>query len=209
MMNELKKFGIIPIDFATLTNAFGRYKYPKDKISSLEKKGNLIRLKKGMFVVAPNIHNQTLSKELIANHLYGPSYISFESALSYYNLIPERVHSVRSMTIKRARKFLTPLGNFEYITSKKEYFEIGIHQEIKGTQFAYLIASPEKALCDLIVTTPRLRVQSVKAMQTYLEEDLRIDLSDIENFNLDIIEQCIATGKKKTELIQLYKLLEL
>ena len=207
-MNKLKKFGVIPISFSTLTSVFVHYKFPKDKISSLEKSGKLIRLKKGLFVVATNIHNQTLSKELIANHLYGPSYISFESALSFYKLIPERVYVMRSMTIKRARNFSTPLGDFEYVSSKNEYFQIGIHQEIIDNKYAYLIASPEKALCDLIIATPWLRIQSVKAMQTYLDKDLRIDLVDIENFDLEIIKQCIALGKKKNELTQLYKLLE-
>lgn len=207
-MKSLEKFGVIPVDFAALATIFYDHKFPKDKISNLEKKGTLIRLKKGSYVVSPKIHNQPISNELIANHLCGPSYISFESALSFYNLIPERVHTIRSMTIKRSRKFSTPLGNFEYIIAPKGYFEIGILQNIINKKYAYLIASPEKALCDIIVATSRLRIQSVKAMQVYLEEDMRIDFSVIENFNIEIIRQCIASGKKKTELTQLYKLLK-
>lgn len=203
----LKQFGIIPVNFGTLVSALGNYKFPKDKISNLEKTGNLIRLKKGMFVVSPKIHNQSISKELIANHIYGPSYISFEHALSFYGLIPERVYTIRSMTIKRGRKFSTPLGNFEYTNAKKEYFEIGIHQEIIDDKYAFLIASREKALCDIIVATHHLRIQSVKAMQEYLEEDLRIDFSTVGNYNLEIIKQCIEFGKKKNELTQFYKLL--
>lgn len=207
-MKSIEQFGIIPVDFAALATVFDNYKFPKDKISNLVKKGDLIRLKKGSYVVSPKIHNQPVSKELIANHLYGPSYISFESALSYYNLIPERVHTIRSMTIKRSRKFSTTLGNFEYITAPKEYFKIGIQQNIINKDYAYLIASPVKALCDIIVATSRLRIQSVKAMQEYLEEDMRIDFSVIDNFYIEIIRQCIASGKKKTELTQLYKLLK-
>ena len=80
-------------------------------------------------MVSPNVHKQTLSKELIANHLYVPSYISFENALSFYKLIPERVYSIRSMTTKRGKTFSTPLGNFEYISTAADYFEIGIKQE--------------------------------------------------------------------------------
>jgi predicted transcriptional regulator of viral defense system len=207
-MKSIEQFGIIPIDFATLATVFDNHKFPKDKISSLEKKGDLIRLKKGSYVVSPKIHNQPISNELIANHLYGPSYVSFESALSFYNLIPERVHTIRSMTIKRSRKFSNSLGNFEYISASKKYYEIGIGQNIINNEYAYLIASPEKALCDIIVATHRLRIQSVKAMQIYLEEDMRMDFSVIEQFNIEIIKQCIATGKKKTELIQLYELLK-
>ncbi|MDP3643299.1 MAG: hypothetical protein Q8S54_08945, partial [Bacteroidota bacterium] len=89
-MNVLEQFGIVPIDFITLVAVLGEYRYPGDKVSKMEKKGELIRLKKGLFVVSPNIHRMTISKELIANHLYGPSYISCENALSFYKLIPER-----------------------------------------------------------------------------------------------------------------------
>ena len=91
-MKSIEQFGIIPVDFAALATVFDSYKFPKDKISNLVKKGDLIRLKKGSYVVSPKIHNQSISNELIANHLYGPSYVSFESALSFYKLIPERVY---------------------------------------------------------------------------------------------------------------------
>ena len=207
-MNVLEEFGIVPIDFPALVTVLGDYKYPKDKVSKMEGKGELIRLKKGLYVVAPDVHHMTISKELIANHLYGPSYISFENALSFYQLIPERVHTIRSLTLKRARNFSTPIGNFEYVSAKKNYFGIGIRQEIVNDRYAYLIASPEKALCDIIYATPGLRLQSVKAMQVYLEEDLRIDLSAIETFDTEIVRQCMVTGRKKTELTQLCKLLE-
>ncbi|MDP3642904.1 MAG: hypothetical protein Q8S54_06895, partial [Bacteroidota bacterium] len=181
---------------------------PGDKVSKMEKKGEMIRLKKGLFVVSPKIHRMTISKELIANHLYGPSYISFENALSFYKLIPERVLITRSMTLKRSRNFSTPLGNFDYISAPKDYFQIGIRQEIINDRYAYLIASPEKAICDMIMATSGLRLQSVKAMQIYLEEDLRIDFSSNAAFDSQIIRQCMDAGRKKTELTQLYKLLE-
>lgn len=207
-MNVLEQFGIIPIDFEVLEAVLTEYRYPKDKVSRMEKNGELLRIKKGLFVVSPEIHRMTISNELIANHLYGPSYVSLESALSFYKLIPERVHTVRSVTSKRSKSYTTPLGTFDYISAPKKYFQVGIRQEIVNEQFAFLIASPEKAICDLIVATSGLRIQSVKAMQIYLEEDMRMDLSAIENFDLQIIRQCIDSGRKKTELTQLYKLLE-
>ena len=207
-MNILEQFGVVPIDFPTLVNLLGEYKSPRDKVSSLEKSGQLIRLKKGLFVVSPDIHKRALSKELIANHLYGPSYISFENALSYYKLIPERVYTMRSMTSRRGKNFSTPLGNFEYVTVKEDYFEIGIRQEIVNNSFAWLIASPEKAICDMIVSTSGLRLQSVKAVREYIEEDLRIDFNSVGNFDPEIVKQCIDTGIKRTELTQLYKFLK-
>lgn len=95
-----------------------------------------------------------------------------------------------------------------YVTVPEDYFQIGIRQEIVNDQYAYMVATPEKAMCDMIVTTRNLRLQSVKAMREYIEEDLRIDLSAIESFDTDIIRQCIATRKKNIELTQLLKLLE-
>ena len=207
-MNPLETFGIVPVDFATLTTILKGYTFPKDKVVSLEKSGELIRLKKGIYVVSRNIHRQNISMELIANHLYGPSYVSLESALSFYSLIPERVHSIRSMTLKRGRKFITPVGNFEYIKSETSYFRIGIHQANINDRYIFLIASPEKALCDLIINTSGLRIQSPKAMRVYLEDDLRMDFSDLLNFDLEIIKGCIENGKKKNELTHLYKSLK-
>ncbi len=206
-MNALSQFGVIPINYDILLSVFVNYKSPKDKIVALVKSGTLIRLKKGLFVVAPKIHKQRLSKELIANHLYGLSYLSLESALSYYGLIPERVYSTRSVSLKRAKQFSTPIGDFSYITVPNVYYSIGIRHEIINNQYAFLIASPEKAICDMIITTPGLRLQSVKAMQNYLEEDLRIDFSNVETYDAEIIKRCIAKGRKKTELRQLYKFL--
>lgn len=205
----LKQFGIIPFDKSALSGVLSQYKSPKDKVSSLEKSDVLMRLKRGLYVVSPDFLNQPLSKELIANHLYGPSYVSLQTALSYYGLIPERVHLERSMTIKRSRDFKNSIGTFNYLSVDKEYFKIGIRQEIVDNKYAFLIASPEKALCDMIVQTAGLRLQSAKAMQLYLEEDLRIDLSVIDNYNVEIVKECIAIGKKKRELTLLYKLLQL
>jgi predicted transcriptional regulator of viral defense system len=204
----LNQFGIIPIDTAALKAALDDYKSPKDKITTLEQSGLLIRLKRGLFVVAPMVHSQPLSKELIANHIYGPSYISLQTALSFYGLIPERVHTVCSMTTKRSSSFINPLGNFDYITVPAAYFAIGIRQEIVNNNYAYLIATPEKALCDMIVETKGLKLQSIKAIQNYLEEDLRVDLSIIEHYDVDIIYQCMELGSKKRELTLLYKLLK-
>ncbi len=104
--------------------------------------------------------------------------------------------------------YVTPLGNYEYITISEDYFQIGIRQEIVNNQYAYMIASPEKAICDMIIATQGLRLQSVKAVQAYLKEDLRIDFSAIETYDTDIIRQCIASGKKKAELAQLLKFME-
>jgi predicted transcriptional regulator of viral defense system len=209
-MIKLNQFGVIPIDYKTLITSLEKYKSPKDKVTRMEREGEIIRLKKGLFVVAQKVHLQTLSRELIANHLYGPSYVSCETALSFYGLIPERVYMTKSMTMKRSKSYSTSLGNFEYLSVNEDYFAIGIRQEIVENKFAFMIATPEKALCDLIISTKGLKIQSMKSIQIYLEEDLRMDISTIQNFNFEIIRQCSSeSNKKKTELTQILKVIEL
>ncbi|MCL2434911.1 MAG: hypothetical protein FWD09_02080 [Lentimicrobiaceae bacterium] len=207
-MISLVQFINIPLESSVLQNLMNSYKFPRNKVSALEKRGQIIRLKKGLYVVSEKISRQNISRELIANHLYGPSYLSLETALSFYGMIPERVFAIRSMTTKRAKNFETPFGNFDYTTISSDYFSIGISQEIVENKYAFLIATPEKALCDLILATPNLRLQSVKAMRVYLEEDLRIDFSDWQNIDTEIIKKCAETGKKKNELKLLLKLLQ-
>jgi uncharacterized protein YifN (PemK superfamily) len=202
-METLSSLHNIPIDSAVLKSFMSNLKYPKNKISDMKKNGELIRLKKDLYVN----NNVAISKELIANHLYGVSYISLETALSYYGMIPERVYAVRSMTTKRAKTFSSPLGNFEYKTIPLDYFCIGLQQEIIKNQYAFLIATPTKAVCDMIVSSSNLRLQSVKAMQNYLTEDLRIDFDVFKTLDKQIVRQCIEVGKKKGELRLLDKFL--
>ena len=207
MMVDLTVFGNTPIDYATLAGLLENYRSPKDKIAAMEKEQLLIRIKNGLYVVAPKDGSANISHELIANHLYGPSYVSLESALSYHNLIPERVYRMRSVTTKRAKTYNTPFGTFEYRRVSSDYFSIGIEQHTTSEQTTFLMASPEKALCDMLVLTPGLRLQSVKAVKTYLLENLRVDLSENKHWNTQIIDACLEIGKKKVELSQLLKLL--
>ena len=115
-------------------------------------------------------------------------------------MIPEKVFVMRSATFKRGIRFENAVGNFEYITVPKNYYSIGIAQQIIDNEYTYLLAKPEKALCDLILTTPNLRLQSVKAMQNYLIEDLRIDSDILKTLDRNIVRQCVEVGKKKNEL---------
>jgi hypothetical protein len=207
-MQNLKTYGVIPIRHSVLEECMHEYKSPKDKISALEKEKSIIRLKNGLYVVSKNISEQNLSLELIANQLYGPSYVSFETALSYHGVIPERVYITKSATLKRAKQYTTPVGTFEYIKVPEKYYAIGQQQVIVNNSYAFLIAKPEKALCDLILATSGLRIQSVKAMRQYLFDDMRIDIDNSNNWNIEIIKECSQYGYKKNELTFLYKVFE-
>ena len=206
-MEVLNQFGVVPIDYGILASQLTAYKSPRQKIVELEKKGSLIRLKRGLYVVSPKISGKLLSIELIANHIYGPSYVSMESALRYYGLIPEKTYSVDSMTIKRSRKFDNTIARFKYTYCPSSYYAIGVNQEMKEG-YSFLIASPEKALCDVIIYTPQLRLRSMVAMQEYLCDDLRLDMDEFYKMNRFIFEECALHNKKSEELNNIIKLLK-
>ena len=206
-MEVLNQFGVVPIDYGILASQLTAYKSPRQKIVELEKEGSLIRLKRGLYVVSPKISGKLLSIELIANHIYGPSYVSMESALRYYGLIPEKTYSVDSMTIKRSRKFDNTIARFKYTYCPSSYYAIGVNQEMKEG-YSFLIASPEKALCDVIIYTPQLRLRSMVAMQEYLCDDLRLDMDEFFKMDISIFEECALHNKKSEELNNIIKLLK-
>ncbi|MFI3294021.1 MAG: hypothetical protein SNI70_10960 [Rikenellaceae bacterium] len=206
-METLTQFGNIPIDISVLKSLFATYAKPTNKIEVMVKDGTLVRLKRGLFVVSPKISGLLLSTELIANHIYGPSYVSMESALRYYGLIPESVYLTRSMTLKRSKEFKNRIGEFDYIQCSEDYYSIGVRQEQSG-EATFLIASPEKALCDMIAYTSKLRPRFIKAMEVYLEEDLRFDMEQLQNFDTEILRAIAEVSKKKDDINNLIKIIE-
>jgi predicted transcriptional regulator of viral defense system len=88
------------------------------------------------------------AEEEIANALYKPSYISFEYALAYYNMLPEMPYLVTSATTKPTRLFTTAYMSFAYYTIKPEaYIEYSL---VKKGAKSFLIAEPEKAIVDYL-----------------------------------------------------------
>jgi len=205
---QLRDFGCIPINLSALAGLLDDYHSPRDKVSYMVKQGALVRLKRGLYCVSTQVTGQRLSNELISNHLYGPSYVSLETALAFYNLIPERVVATQSVITRRAKEFETPLGRFIYKTVPEGYYSLGVRQEHINARYVFLIATPEKALCDLILLRPNLRITSEKAMHAFLEENMRVDFQELTNPDLSIIDACIATNHKATELRWLRKVLE-
>jgi predicted transcriptional regulator of viral defense system len=191
----IKEFGNIPITTSIIESLYPKLKCTERKVAWLENQGYIIRLKRGLYVVNPKYSGVTLSSELIANHLYAPSYISMSSALRYYGLIPETVYTNQSMTIKHARKFPTPIGNFDYKYISKEAFHIGV-RSVNRDGYAFLIASPEKALCDLVANSTKVNLRYQKEVEIYLEEDIRMDMDEFYKLDASIFEEYIKVGKK-------------
>ena len=207
MANVLSQFGNIPITAVTVGSVFPSLTEKNKKVRWLEKHDEIIRLKRGLYVVNPEITGKALSTELMANHIYAPSYVSMSTALRYYGLIPETVYEMQSVTIKHARTFDTPYGRFTYTTISSEAFHIGVCS-INNGDYAFMIATPEKALCDLIANTHHVNLRYIKEARTFLEEDLRLDMDGFAKMNPTIFEEYAAIGKKGDSIRTIIKLLE-
>lgn len=106
--------------------------------------GLFLRLKKGLYTLNTDIPGE----EEIANALYKPSYLSFEYALAYWNILPEMPYVVTSATTKPTRKFSNPISTFFYYSIKREAFTG--YQLIKKEDKVFLIADKEKSLVDYL-----------------------------------------------------------
>lgn len=203
-MTPLINLGNVPFDLNILASAFPETKHIVEKARRLEADGKIIRLKRGLYVASPNETGKDLNRNLIANHIYGPSYVSLQTALRHYGLIPEQVHLIQSLTAKHSRCFETPIGSFDYDNCNKEYFPIGVRMENQN-DITYMIASPEKALCDLINYSKGVNLRFKKDVAIYLEEDIRFDMDALPGFNLAILEDCAAYSRKSQNINTLIK----
>lgn len=203
-MSLLTNIGIVPFDLNVLSSVYPETKHIVEKARRLESDGKIIRLKKGMYVVSPEETGKALNRNLIANHIYGPSYVSLQTALRHYGLIPERVHLIQSLTTKHSRSFETPVGNFDYKCCSKEYFPIGVRLE-NDNDITYLIATPEKAICDLINYSKGANLRFMKDVAQYLEEDIRFDMDTLSEFDMDILENCAIYSRKSQNINTLIK----
>lgn len=204
---DLKQFGNIPITAGELISAFSDTAAPRNKLMLMENKAQIIRLKRGVYVVSPEISGKKIVPELIANHLYGHSYVSMQWALREYGLIPERVSAIKSMTILRSTEFENSIGRFVYEHCASDYYNIGITMRI-DQGVSYLIASKEKALCDLVVSTSKLRLRSLLAARQYLEEDIRIDMDELKNMDSQVFRHCASVSKRASSLLAIANLIE-
>jgi predicted transcriptional regulator of viral defense system len=195
---ELLKFTNHIVDYASLSSVLKSlgYKSVNNKIEDLMKKAILSPLKRGLYVHKSKVHQHAVSPESIANHLLGPSYISLDFALSYYNLIPERVYEVTSVTTKRPKSFNTPVGLFSYRRIQTELFPLGLAIS-NGNHDKFLIATVEKAICDKIFLSKDIDIQSIEEMRAYLDDDLRIEMSELTNLNREIISIYHEVSKSK------------
>ncbi|MHB8870249.1 MAG: type IV toxin-antitoxin system AbiEi family antitoxin domain-containing protein [Thermoleophilia bacterium] len=188
-------------DYLTLLGSLGEFAFPRDKITTLLRRGDIIRVKKGFYVFGHAHARRPYSREVLANMLYGPSYVSLDYALQYHGLIPEGVEAVTSMTTGRARRFLTPVGLFVYRPATLAAYPLGVHLvQIEGGSF--LIAGPEKALTDRVRTDRGSAVRTIGEMERHLLDDLRIDPTSLAELDTERLSQIAAAyGSRKLRLL--------
>lgn len=152
-----------------LKEELNNYKAPENKIARMVKQGMLYPIRRGIYETRRDIPGY-----LIAGSVYGPSYLSFDFALSRYGLIPEAVYTFTSATYgkKKNKTYQNIFGTYTYRDIPGEVYHLGIMFE-KEREYIYQIATPEKALCDKLYISPV--IHNKKELYALLFDDLRID----------------------------------
>lgn len=197
---ELRRYADIPLTHQVVSEALIEYRRPNDKISELIDSGFLISLRRGLYVPGPEADLPVPHLFLVANHLRGPSYVSLETALSYHGMIPERVYEINSITLKTSHIYDTAIGRFTYRHLDAPYYSFGLQRAEVGHNQFVLMATPEKALCDKIVTTAGVNLRSRAQTLAFLIEDLRIDEHDLAALDIPTIESWIEDAPKAASL---------
>jgi len=186
-------------DYLTLMDVLQDYSKPRDKITSLMNQGVIQRIKKGHYVLGEGYRRQPVSREILGNQLYGPSYLSLESALQFHGMIPESVQAVTSVCLGPSRQFQTPLGLFTYRRVPAGGYYFGIRRVELDSQRAYLIAAPEKALADKLKLYRGGPVKNQRELAAYLVDDLRIDGDSLSELDHELMMK-IATAYRSRKV---------
>ena len=182
-----------------LKNSLHDYSNKNNKISRDIRDEKLFKIVTGLYETNPNTPGY-----LLAGSIYGPSYISFEYALSYYGLIPEKVTTITCATRDKKKKkiFTTQFGIFTYraIPSMVYFEEVILKVE---NNYSYQIATPEKALCDKLYTLKPLN--NYENLENMLFYDLRIDREEFNKLSIVKIENLSNLyGSRNVKLLAKY-----
>jgi hypothetical protein len=178
-MAEIRQLGELgpELDFASVGSMLEGVEDIRGKVSRWVKSGELIGVVRGIYATAPELRKRPLSLEILANMIYGPSYVSFEYVLARAGLIPEATTAITSATTKLNRRFATSVGSFIYRHLPPAAYRFGWTREELPDGSGFLIARPEKALLDWLYFSGAVR--SVRALEQRLYEDLRIDQDEL------------------------------
>ncbi|MCD4751108.1 MAG: hypothetical protein K8R59_17180 [Thermoanaerobaculales bacterium] len=193
-------------DYQALMAALKVYANPRDRVTVLLRRGDIVRVKKGLYVFGDMLRRRPYSRELLANLIYGPSFVSLDYALAFHGLIPERVEAMTSVTTKRPKTFDTPIGSFMYRQSPLGSFYLGMDRVEEG-DVAFLIATPERALADKVRDDRGHPLRTQGEAERYLFEDLRIDAAGFEQMDICLLGE-LAEGLRSKKIALCTSLLQ-
>ncbi|NLI78207.1 MAG: hypothetical protein GX442_17450 [Candidatus Riflebacteria bacterium] len=142
--------------------------------------GEVTILRRGLYVLAPPVCRAPIDPLALPPLMYGPSYVSFETALRFHGLIPDLVRTIAAATSRRSRTFDTSLGRFEFLRVPVRRLMAGVRLEtfdLEGQRVSGPIASPIRALADLVYI--RKEVPAKPDIQQLLQDSWRIDLDEL------------------------------
>lgn len=157
-------------------------------LGNWQQKGYLMKIRNGWYAFADQTGDEALLFA-IANHIYTPSYVSLESALSWHGLIPEGVFQITSVSSRKTQVFDSPLGRFSYQTLAPRLM-LGYRMVVLGDR-RFKMAEPEKALLDFLHLRPEYdRPEAV--------ESLRINPLSIRDLDRDKLAQYMVLFANKS-----------
>lgn len=149
-----KVFECVPHGDFTSQDVANLFPGSKDRRYGLVKRaiadGEIIHIRRGLYCLAPKYQKKSINLYALAQRVYGPSYISLESALSWHGWIPEAVYTVTSVSFKKAKEFNTPLGVFSYNRIPQKLFYACVERLADEAGNIFLMAKPIKALSDYV-----------------------------------------------------------
>ena len=172
--------------FDDLALKFRDYTDIKGKIRRELQSGKLIQVIRGLYET-----DAETSGKYLAGLIYGPSYLSFDYALSAYSLIPEavyRTYTSATFQKRKSKQYQNHFGVFTYRDIPSEVYPLGIllHEE---NGYSYQIATPEKALCDKLCTLPPAK--NLSELHALLFDDLRIDEQEFWKLNMNSLNELV------------------
>jgi hypothetical protein len=165
-------------------------------------KGDILQLRRGLYVVSKGVAEEPYDLFELAQRLYGPSYISLESALAYHGLIPEAVHAVTSVCLKRSTEFKTSMGIFSYTRVPSRPLLKGVARTL-SSRGIFFMAQPLKALADYVYVHKK-NWNSLKEAVL----DLRLDEENLRSFKVSEVEDLLlsyGSRRVRTFLQKLHK----
>ncbi len=185
-------------DYQTLLDSLRGYAHPRKKITALLRKGEILRVKKGLYLFGEKHRRSPYCRELLANLIHGPSCISLEYALHYHGLTPERVETVTSVACSRSRSFDTPVGVFSYRMIPRAAFSIGLDRIELEDGRSFLMSVPEKALADRVVAERGgSSLGTQKGLMRFLNDNLRIDPEALAALDTAILDEVAVAYRSR------------